>query len=104
MYAIIEDSGQQLKVEEGQEFNIDYRGLAAGEEIIFDRVLACRNDDGLVVGTPVLESATVTAEVLGIAQGKKLIIQKVRRRKNFRKRTGHRQMYTSVKINKINVG
>ena len=103
MYAIIEESGHQSKVEEGQELRIDYRDVAAGEKITFDRVLAYRDDDGLKLGQPALDGATVTAEVLGPEKGPKLTVQKLRRRKNSRTKTGHRQLYTLVKIEKINV-
>ena len=104
MYAIIEDGGRQFKVEEGQELEIDFRDLPGGQEITFDRVLAVRNDEGLKVGQPAIESARVTAEVVGLAQGPKLYIQKFRRRKTYRRRTGHRQLYTRVKISKIAAG
>lgn len=104
MYAIIEDSGHQLRVEQGQELEIDYRDIPAGQEVVFDRVLAYRDDEGLKLGRPTLASATVTAEVLGVSQGPKLVIQKFRRRKTYRRKTGHRQMYTRVRINKIEVG
>jgi large subunit ribosomal protein L21 len=104
MYAIISEGGRQFKVEEGQEFDIDYRDVAAGEQVTFDRVLAYRNDAEFKVGQPILEGASVTAEVLSVAQGPKLVVQKYRRRKNYRRKTGHRQLYTRVKINKINVG
>ena len=104
MYAIISEGGRQFKVEEGQEFDIDYRDLAAGDQVTFDRVLAYRNDGEFKVGQPILEGATVTAEVLAVTQGPKLVVQKYRRRKNYRRKTGHRQLYTRVKINKINVG
>ena len=104
MYAIIEDGGRQFKVEEGQQVDIDFRDLPSGEEIKFDRVLAFRDDDGLKVGQPLLEAASVSAEVLSLAQGPKLVVQTIRRRKNSRRTTGHRQMYTSVKISKIDVG
>lgn len=104
MYAIIEDGGRQFKVEEGQEVEIDFRDLPGGQEITFDRVLALRSDDGLKVGQPALEAARVTAEVLGLAQGPKLYIQKFRRRKTYHRRTGHRQLYTRVKISKIAAG
>ncbi len=104
MYAIIEDGGRQFKVEEGLEFDIDFRDLPAGEEITFDRVLAYRDDDGFKVGQPTIESASVSADVLGVEQGPKLVVQKIRRRKNFRRKTGHRQLHTRVKISKINVG
>ena len=55
MYATIEDGGRQFKVEEGQELDIDYRELSGGSELIFDRILAFRDDEGLQVGTPTLE-------------------------------------------------
>jgi large subunit ribosomal protein L21 len=104
MYAIISEGGRQFKVEEGQELDIDYRDLPAGEQVTFDRVLACHNDTELKVGQPVLAGASVTAEVLSTAQGPKLIIQKARRRKTYRRKTGHRQLFTRVKIGKIEVG
>ncbi len=104
MYAIISDGGRQLKVEEGQELDVDYREVAAGDEVKFDRVLAYQNDDVLKVGQPVLEGATVTAEVLAVSQGPKLVVQKARRRKTYRRKTGHRQLFTRVKISKINAG
>jgi len=103
MYAIIEDSGRQWKVEEGQELRVDYREASAGEQITFDRVLAYRDDHVFRLGRPALDSGSVTAEVIGVEQGPKLTIQKLRRRKNSRTKTGHRQMYTRVKIKKINV-
>jgi len=104
MYAIISEGGRQFKVEEGQELDIDYRDVPAGTTVTFERVLAVRDDEALRVGTPVLEGAKVTAEVLSIAQGPKLVIQKARRRKNYRRKTGHRQLYTRVKIGSIEVG
>jgi large subunit ribosomal protein L21 len=104
MYAIIEDGGRQFKVEEGQQLQVDYRELSSGDEVTFDRVLAYRDDDGLKIGRPLLESASVTAEVLSVTQGPKLLVRKLRRRKNSRRKSGHRQLYTRVKINKIEVG
>ncbi len=104
MYAIIEDGGHQYKVEEGQELEIDYRDLSAGEQVTFDRVLAVRGEEGLKLGQPALSGTSVTAEVLGVSQGPKLFVQKFRRRKTFRKRFGHRQLLTRVKIGKITVG
>lgn len=101
MYAIIEHDGRQIKVEEGQRVLIDYRDASAGSTLEFDRVLALRDDAGLKLGRPMVEGARVSAEILGIKQGPKLVVQKLRRRKTFRKKTGHRQMYTEVQINKI---
>ncbi len=103
MYAIIEDGGQQFKVQEGQELDIAYRGLAAGELVTFDRVLATGDGISINLGRPQLASASVTAEVIATEQGPKLVVQKMRRRKNSRRKTGHRQLYTTVKISKITV-
>ena len=101
MYAIIADGGRQLKVEVGQQLQIDYRDLSAGSPVEFDQVLALRDDSGLKIGRPTLAGVTVSAEVVGVQQGPKLVVQKVRRRKTLRRKTGHRQLFTEVKINKI---
>jgi large subunit ribosomal protein L21 len=103
MYAIVEDSGCQFKVEEGQELRVDLRRpeVAPGGEILFDRVLAVRDQSGLRLGKPVLAGASVTAEVVDETRGPKLVIQKFRRRKNFRRKTGHRQSYLTVRIKRI---
>jgi large subunit ribosomal protein L21 len=104
MYAIISEGGRQLKVEEGQQIDVDYRDLSVGDQVKFDRVLACRDDAQFKVGRPVVAGASVTAEVLAVTQGPKLVVQKARRRKTYRRKTGHRQLYTRVKINKIEIG
>ena len=104
MYAIIADGGRQYKVEEGQILNVDYRDLPTGESLKFDQVLLVGGGEKIHLGKPLVSGASVTAEVLGVKQGDKVYIQKMRRRKNFRRRTGHRQMYTQVKISGISVG
>ena len=101
MYAIIADSGRQYRVEEGQELDVDYRDATKGDEITFDRVLAISGDEGLKLGTPSVEGARVSADVVGVQQGQKIFVRKLRRRKNSRRRTGHRQLYTRVRISKI---
>ena len=101
MYAIIADGGRQYRVEEGQELDIDYREVATGDQIEFGRVLAVSTADGVQLGQPTLDGAKVTAEVLGVEQGERLTVQKLRRRKTFRRRTGHRQLFTRVRIDKI---
>jgi len=101
MYAIIVDGGRQYKVEEGLEFDLDYRETPTGEKLRFDQVLAYGDDAGTKIGQPTLAGATVTAEVLGVGQGPKLVVQKHRRRKNSRRKTGHRQLYTKIRVTKI---
>ena len=103
MYAIIADGPRQYQVEEGQELDLAFREVSAGDRLTFDRVLAIRGPDGLQVGKPVVPSARVTAEVLGPIQGEKISVRKIRRRKNSRRHTGHRSIYTRVKIEKIEV-
>ena len=105
MYAIIVDGGRQYKVTEGQELVIDYRDASSGDAVKFDQVVAYSNGSTAVSSaSPTLGGATVTAKVLGVMQGPKLTVQKFRRRKTFRRQTGHRQLYTKVQIEKITAG
>ena len=101
MYAIFADGGRQYKVEEGQELEVDYRDVPPGEQVTFDKVLAVSAAEGLKLGQPTVSGAAVTAEVIGPALGDKIYVQKFTRRKNFRRRTGHRQIYTTVRIKQI---
>jgi large subunit ribosomal protein L21 len=102
MYAIIAADGRQYKVRTGDEIQVDLREDAKeGDAVTFDNVLLVSGAEGVKVGQPSVAGASVAAEVLGQEQGDKIYIQKMRRRKNFRRRTGHRQMYTRVKIGAI---
>ncbi|MFK7820401.1 MAG: 50S ribosomal protein L21 [Planctomycetaceae bacterium] len=105
MFAVIENGSRQHKVEEGQLLSIDYRSdLKAGDSVTFERVLAAGTEDNSAIGQPAIEGATVSAEVvIAEEKGPKLEIQKIRRRKNSRRHTGHRQKYTAVKITGITV-
>ena len=101
MYAIIEDSGAQLRVEEGQTLEVDLRPAEPGAALTFDRVLLVADAKGVRVGKPLVEGAKVTAEVLGPTKGPKLEVVKVRRRKRSRTHTGHRQGYLAVRVTSI---
>jgi large subunit ribosomal protein L21 len=103
MYAIIEDGGRQYRVEEGQELDVDFREVDPGDELTFDRVLAVSDEGGLRAGKPIVDGVAVSAIVMGARMGEKLYIQKLRRRKNSRRRTGHRQIFTKIRIEKIAV-
>jgi len=103
MYAIIEESGGQRKVTDGEEILIDlYKAGEAsqGESLTFDKVLVIGEPGGSAkVGAPYVGGATVTAEVVEpVAKGEKIDIHKYRPKKNSRTKTGHRQRYTRVKI------
>ncbi len=101
MYAIIEDKGRQYSVQEGDLLLIDLREAAAKESIVFDRVLFLRTDAETRVGRPTVDGARVTATVLGEVKGPKVIIRKFRRRKNYRRKNGHRQRSLRIRIESI---
>ncbi len=103
MYAIISDGSHQYRVEEGQTLDVERKDLPEDAATVeFDRVLLVGGgEDGVRVGRPVVENAKVTASVLGEIKGDKLVIRKYRRRKNSRRKTGHRQKYLRVRIDKI---
>lgn len=102
MYAIIAADGRQYKVQSGDEIQIDFRaGANPGDQITLDHVLLVSGPAGVKVGKPAVAGASVAAEVVRQEQGDKIYIQKMRRRKNFRRRTGHRQDYTRVRIGAI---
>ena len=103
MYAVIEDSGQQFRVSEGDVMDVDLRELAEdAQNVEFDRVLLIGGDDDVKVGTPLVEGAKVTAEVVAAEQkGPKVHHYYWRRRKASRKKVGHRQKYCRVRITKI---
>jgi large subunit ribosomal protein L21 len=100
-YAIVVDGGRQYRVSEGQVVEIDFRHLPAGSEVVFDEVLAVSKAGSLTLGAPVVKGAKVKAEVIGSVQGDKIFVQKFARRKNYRRRTGHRSIATQVRIASI---
>lgn len=101
MYAIIDDRGRQYTVRQGQVLSIDYRKAEADAPIVFDRVLLVRSDASTTVGTPVVPGARVKATVLGEEKARKIVVRKFRRRKNYRRKQGHRQRLTRVRIEAI---
>jgi large subunit ribosomal protein L21 len=101
MYAIIDDKGRQYTVRKGDLVDVDLKGAPEQQSITFDRVLMVRADGGVKIGTPTIAGAKVVATVLGEVKGKKIIIRKYRRRKNYRRKQGHRQHFTRVRIESI---
>jgi large subunit ribosomal protein L21 len=101
MYAIIEDSGQQFRVQEGDKIEVDLRQADPGSTITFDRVVLVGGGDNVLVGKPHVKGAEVTAEVLGEVKAPKLEIVKYKRRKKSRRHVGHRQKYLGVRITAI---
>ena len=98
MYAIFEDGSHQFRVREGDKIVVDRREGEPGNELVFPKVLLITGDGAPVIGNPVVEGARVTATIVEQFRAKKIIIQKFRRRKNMRRRKGHRQPFTTVLI------
>ncbi|MDA1007777.1 MAG: 50S ribosomal protein L21 [Planctomycetota bacterium] len=104
MYAIIEDSGTQIKVSQGDTVEVDLREIEGGaQQIVFGRVLAIGTADGAParVGAPYITGASVTATVLAETRSRKTVSVKYKRRKGTRKKIGHRQGYLKVRIDSI---
>ena len=102
MYAVLTTGGKQYRVEAGSELTIERVAGDAGASITFDRVLLVSDGDSVTVGTPTVAGATVTGTVLGETRGPKLIVFKFKQKVKYRRRTGHRQHLTRVRIDEIN--
>ncbi len=104
MYAVIKTGGKQYKVEEGDRVQIEKLEAASGDTVTFDSVLFIGDDKEYKMGTPNLDGVTVDGKVVRQLRGKKIIVFKMKRRKGYRKKQGHRQNLTEVFITKINAG
>ena len=102
MYAIIETGGKQYKVENGDVIFIEKLDVEADATITFDKVIAVGADDGIKVGAPYVDGASVSAKVLKNGKGKKFVVATYKPKKNEKRKMGHRQPYTKVEISAIN--
>jgi large subunit ribosomal protein L21 len=102
MYAIVEIAGQQFKVQKDQKIFVHRLDAEAGQTLTFDRVLLVDNDGQITLGAPAIQGASISAEVIEHLKGDKVIIFKKKRRKGYRKKNGHRQSFTAIKIAGIN--
>ena len=101
MFAVIETGGKQYKVSVGDTIKIEKIEAKVGDKVNFDKVL-CVNDGSLVIGTPTVSGKSVQATVVEQARSKKVIVYKYKRKSGYHKKNGHKQYYTSVKIDSIN--
>jgi large subunit ribosomal protein L21 len=101
MYAIIETGGKQYKVQEGDVIRIEKLNIADGEKVKFDKVLLLSEEGKLNVGKPYVDGASVEGQIEGQGKAKKILVFKYKPKKDYRKKQGHRQPYTQVKIEKI---
>jgi large subunit ribosomal protein L21 len=101
MYAVIKTGGKQYKVAAGEKIKVEQIAADVGQEIVIDQVLAVGNGADIKVGTPLVLGASVTVTVISHGRGDKIRIFKMRRRKHYQKRQGHRQNYTELQIGAI---
>ena len=101
-HAIIETGGKQYRVAEGDVIFVEKLDVEAGEAVKFDRVLAIIDDEGSVFGKPMVDGATVSANVVKNGKSKKIRVYKMKPKKGYRRTQGHRQPYTKVQIESIN--
>jgi len=104
MYAIIRLGGHQYRAEPGKTIRIQSMDVEPGETVKFEEVLLGTDGETIKVGAPMLSGASVSAEVLRHGRGEKIIIFKHKRRKNYRRKQGHRQGFTEVRVNDISLG
>jgi large subunit ribosomal protein L21 len=101
MYAIVNSGGKQYKVQEGEIVKVEKLSGNVGDKISFDKVLMFSDGDKVNVGTPLLEKAAVNGHIVEQGKNKKIIVFKYKRRKRYRRKQGHRQQFTAVKIESI---
>ena len=102
MYAIVDIKGFQFRAEKNAVLRVPLLNTAEpGQKLEFDRVLLVRKDEEVVVGTPVVEGAAITVEVIDHGKGKKKVIYHHKRRKGYRVKKGYREQYTNIKVTEI---
>lgn len=101
MVAILKTGGKQYKVTEGDVLYVEKLPVQEGDEVVFDEILALIDGEKSTFGTPVVEGAKVTANVVKNGKAKKIMVFKYKSKKNYRRRQGHRQAYTKVQITAI---
>lgn len=103
-YAIFRAGGQQFRAEKGLKMQIPLMDAEPGAKVTFDEVLLAADGDKITAGQPLVKGAKVQATVLDHVKGEKVTVFKFKRRKNYRRKTGHRQRYTAIEITDVKVG
>jgi len=101
MYAVVESGGKQYRVVEGETLRVEKLPGEVGQEIAFDNVLLFSDGENVKIGQPVLSDVAVSGHIVEQGKAAKIIVFKYKRRKRFRRKQGHRQQYTAIKIDKI---
>jgi large subunit ribosomal protein L21 len=103
MYAVIKTGGKQHRVSEGDVIAIEKINGGRGDTVVFDQVLMVEKEGDIRIGRPVVEGAKVVGEIVSQTKSAKLIVFKMKKRKGFHKKNGHRQLLTSMKIKEISI-
>ena len=103
MYAVVKTGGKQHKVTEGELLNVEKIAGNKGDVVVFNEVLMVAGEGNVHVGTPLVEGAQVIGEIVAQTKGPKINVFKMKRRKGYHKKTGHRQQLTSMKIKQISI-
>ncbi|HPK06678.1 MAG: 50S ribosomal protein L21 [Aminobacteriaceae bacterium] len=104
MYAIVETGGKQYRIQEGDLLKVESLGIAEGESVVLDKVLFVGGDDGISVGAPYVQGASVKASVVTNGKDRKVLVFKYKSKKNYRRLRGHRQHFTEIRIDSITPG
>lgn len=103
MYAIVDTGGKQYKIREGEILRIEKIPGEIGSQVSFDRILMFSDGENVRIGRPLLDGVAVKGHIVEQGKAKKIIVFKYKRRKRYRRKLGHRQLYTAVKIDSIEV-
>jgi len=103
MYAIVDSGGKQHKVQEGEILRVEKLTGEVGDSVSFDRILMFSDGENVNVGTPLLEDVAVNGHIVEQGKAKKIIVFKYKRRKRYRRKRGHRQQFTAVKVDSIKI-
>lgn len=101
MYAIIQTGGKQYRVSPGDVLRVERLPGERGDEVVLDQVLLVTDGDTVQVGQPLVANATVHTQIVRQGKAKKVLVYKKKRRKNYRRKQGHRQMFTALQVNEI---
>ena len=103
MYAIVDSGGKQYKAQEGEILRVEKLAGDVGDSVSFDRILMFSDGEDVNIGTPLLEDVAVNGHIVEQGKAKKIIVFKYKRRKRYRRKQGHRQQFTAVKIDSIKI-
>ena len=103
MYAIVDSGGKQYKVKEGEILRVEKLAGEVGDNVSFDKILMFSDGENVNIGTPLLEDVAVSGHIVEQGKAKKIIVFKYKRRKRYRRKRGHRQQFTAVKVDSIKI-